>query len=50
MTQSPDLNPARGLWEDLKRAVQRRRPHNLTDLELLCEEKWANSGGLNVLQ
>ena len=29
-SQSPDLNPIENLWRDLKIAVQRRSPSNLT--------------------
>ena len=32
-SQSPDLHPIKHLWRDLKRAVQRRSPSNLTELE-----------------
>ena len=32
-SQSPDLNPIEHLWRDLKIAVQRRSPSNLTELE-----------------
>uniref|UniRef100_A0AAY5KT10 Tc1-like transposase DDE domain-containing protein n=1 Tax=Esox lucius TaxID=8010 RepID=A0AAY5KT10_ESOLU len=38
-SQSPDLNPIKHLWGDLKRAVHRRCPHNLTDLERFCKEE-----------
>uniref|UniRef100_A0A8C5LZY6 Tc1-like transposase DDE domain-containing protein n=1 Tax=Leptobrachium leishanense TaxID=445787 RepID=A0A8C5LZY6_9ANUR len=41
LSQSPDLNPIENLWSDLKRAVHRRCPRNLTDLECFCKEKWA---------
>ena len=41
-SQSPDLNPIEHLWGYLKRAVHRRFPCNLTDLERFCKEKWAN--------
>uniref|UniRef100_A0AAY5JWH2 Tc1-like transposase DDE domain-containing protein n=1 Tax=Esox lucius TaxID=8010 RepID=A0AAY5JWH2_ESOLU len=41
-SQSPDLNPTEHLWVDLKRAVHRRCPRNLTDLESFCKEEWAN--------
>ena len=39
--QSPDLNPIENLWKDLKIAVHRRSPFNLTELEIFCKEKWA---------
>ena len=38
--QSPDLNPIEHLWRDLKIAVQRRSPSNLTELERICREEW----------
>ena len=38
-SQSPDLNPIEHLWRDLKTAVQRRSPTNLTDLKRLCIEE-----------
>uniref|UniRef100_A0AAY5KN16 Tc1-like transposase DDE domain-containing protein n=1 Tax=Esox lucius TaxID=8010 RepID=A0AAY5KN16_ESOLU len=41
-SQSPDLNPIEHLWGYLKRAVHRRCPRNLTDLERFCKEEWAN--------
>uniref|UniRef100_A0AAR2L4R7 Tc1-like transposase DDE domain-containing protein n=1 Tax=Pygocentrus nattereri TaxID=42514 RepID=A0AAR2L4R7_PYGNA len=41
-SQSPDLNPIEHLWGDLKRAVHRRCPRNLSDLEGFCKEEWAN--------
>jgi hypothetical protein len=34
-SQSPDFN-----WRDLKIAVQRRSPSNLTKLERICGEEW----------
>jgi transposase len=36
----PDLNPIEHLWTDLKIAVQRRSPSNLTELERICREEW----------
>lgn len=38
-SQSPDLNPIKNLWGDLMRAVHKRCPHNLTDLEHFCKEE-----------
>ena len=40
-SQSPDLNPIENLWQDLKIAVHRRSPSNLTKPELFCKEEWA---------
>ncbi|ROL49883.1 Pro-neuropeptide Y [Anabarilius grahami] len=40
-TQSPDLNPIENLWNDLKTAVLKRSPSNLTQLEF-CKEEEAN--------
>ena len=39
-SQSLDLNPIEHLWRDLKIAVQRRSPSNLTELERICREEW----------
>ncbi|KAJ7309060.1 hypothetical protein JRQ81_008352 [Phrynocephalus forsythii] len=39
--QRPDLNFIEYLWGDLKRAVHRKRPCNLTDLEHYCKEELA---------
>jgi transposase len=36
LSQSPDLNPIDHLWRDLKIAVQRHSPSNLTELERIC--------------
>ena len=38
-SQIPDLIPIEHLWRDLKIAVQRRSPSNLTELERICEER-----------
>jgi hypothetical protein len=38
--QRPDLNPIQHLWRDLKIAVQRCSPSNLTELERICREEW----------
>uniref|UniRef100_A0A803JNW0 Tc1-like transposase DDE domain-containing protein n=1 Tax=Xenopus tropicalis TaxID=8364 RepID=A0A803JNW0_XENTR len=40
-SQSPDLNPIENLWQDLKTAVHKRCPSNLTELERFCKEEWA---------
>ena len=39
-SQSLDLNPIEHLWRDVKIAVQRRSPPNLTELERICREEW----------
>jgi hypothetical protein len=39
-SQSPDLNPIKHLWRDLKIAVQRYSPSNLTELERIYREEW----------
>ena len=42
--QSPDLNAIENIWKDLKIAVHRRSPSNLTlnlKLERFCKEEWA---------
>jgi hypothetical protein len=39
-SQNPDLNPIEHLWRDLKMAVHRRSPSNLTELERICKEEW----------
>uniref|UniRef100_A0A8C5GAF3 SLIT-ROBO Rho GTPase-activating protein 3 n=1 Tax=Gouania willdenowi TaxID=441366 RepID=A0A8C5GAF3_GOUWI len=38
-SQSPDVNLIEHLWGDLKRAVHRRCPRNLSDLERFCKEE-----------
>lgn len=38
----PDQNPMEAVWGDLKRAVHRRCPRNLTHLERFCKEEWGN--------
>uniref|UniRef100_A0A8K9X641 Tc1-like transposase DDE domain-containing protein n=1 Tax=Oncorhynchus mykiss TaxID=8022 RepID=A0A8K9X641_ONCMY len=39
-SHSPDLNPIKHLWKDLKIAVQQCSPSNLTELERICREQW----------
>ena len=39
-SQSPDLNLIKHLWRDLKIAVQRPSPSNLTEIERICREEW----------
>jgi hypothetical protein len=34
------VNPIEHLWRDLKIAVQRRSPPNLTELERICRDEW----------
>ena len=38
--QSPDLNPIKNLWRELKLQVAKRQPRNLKDLERICKEEW----------
>jgi transposase len=37
-SECPGLNPIKHLWRDLKIAVKRRSPFNLTELERICRE------------
>uniref|UniRef100_A0AAZ3R0A5 Tc1-like transposase DDE domain-containing protein n=1 Tax=Oncorhynchus tshawytscha TaxID=74940 RepID=A0AAZ3R0A5_ONCTS len=39
-SQSPDLNLIEHLLKNLKIAVQRCSPSNLTELERICREEW----------
>ena len=39
-SQSPDLNTIKYQWRELKIAVQRRSPSNLTQLEKIFREEW----------
>ena len=39
-SQSPNLNLIEHLWRDLKIAVQRHSPSNLTELERIYREEW----------
>ena len=36
----PSQSPDKHLWRDLKIAVQRHSPSNLTELERICKEEW----------
>lgn len=47
-SQSPDLNPIKNLWQDLKTAVHKRCSSNLTELELLCKEDGQEFQSLDV--
>uniref|UniRef100_A0AAZ3SQW0 Tc1-like transposase DDE domain-containing protein n=1 Tax=Oncorhynchus tshawytscha TaxID=74940 RepID=A0AAZ3SQW0_ONCTS len=38
-SQSLDLNPIEHLWRDMKIAVHRHSPSNLTELERICREE-----------
>ncbi len=40
-SQSPDLNPIKNLWRELKVCVAQRQPQNITALEKICMEEWA---------
>ncbi|KAK3520079.1 hypothetical protein QTP70_012880 [Hemibagrus guttatus] len=40
-SQSPDLNPIENLWRELKIRVAQRQPQNITALEEICMEEWA---------
>ena len=41
-SQSLNRNPIENLWYCLKIAVHQHSPHNLTELEQICLEEWAN--------
>ncbi|CAJ0966043.1 unnamed protein product [Ranitomeya imitator] len=41
-SQSPDLNPIENLWRELKVRVAQRQAQNITALEEVCMEEWAN--------
>ena len=38
-SQSPDLNPIKNLWTELKLRVAKRQPRNLKYLETICKEE-----------
>ena len=40
LPQYPDLNIIENLWRDLKHAVHARRPNNISELEVFCQEEW----------
>ncbi len=40
-SQSPELTPIEMLWKDLKQAVHRRKPTNITELKWLGTEERA---------
>jgi transposase len=40
-SQSPDLNPIKDLWAELKKCVRASRPTNLTQLHQHCQDEWA---------
>uniref|UniRef100_A0AAZ3RAC0 Tc1-like transposase DDE domain-containing protein n=1 Tax=Oncorhynchus tshawytscha TaxID=74940 RepID=A0AAZ3RAC0_ONCTS len=39
-SQSPDMNPIKHFCRDLKIAVQRCSPSNLTELKRICRKEW----------
>jgi transposase len=39
-SQSPDLNIIEGVWGELKKAVYKRHPKNLKELEEICHDEW----------
>ena len=39
--ESPDLNLIENLWYELKKAVHKRSPRNLNELEQFCVEEWS---------
>ncbi|CAJ0919215.1 unnamed protein product [Ranitomeya imitator] len=41
-SQSPDLNPIENLWRELKVRVAKRKAKNITAVEEICMEEWAN--------
>ncbi|KAK3510793.1 hypothetical protein QTP70_022707 [Hemibagrus guttatus] len=49
-SQSPDLNPIKNLWRELKIRVAQRQPQNITALEEICMEEWAKLPATEFLQ
>ena len=39
-SQSPDINPIKNLWRELKLQVAKQEPRSLKDLERICKEEW----------
>jgi transposase len=39
-SNSPDLNPIENLWRMVKRNVEKRKPKNLSELEVFIVEEW----------
>ena len=37
LSQSPDLNIIENLWRDLKHAIHARRPKNISESEVFCQ-------------
>ncbi len=40
-SQSPDLNPNKMLWHDLKQSIHDWKPSNVAELKQFCKEEWA---------
>lgn len=40
LCESPDLNPIKHLWKDLKMAVHQHFPFNQVEPEWFCQEEW----------
>ncbi len=43
MAKVQTMNPIERLWTDLKQAVHRRKPTNITELKWFCTEEWAQT-------
>ncbi|KAF2348539.1 hypothetical protein FHG87_020706 [Trinorchestia longiramus] len=39
-SQSPDMNPIKNLWRELKLKIQKRGPNNITNLKEIFIEEW----------